>query len=371
MNEATKRTQKALLKQQYENFNASSSESLDSIFNRLQKLVSRLAILGVVTPPEDQNVKFLRSLPSEWDTHVMLLGFELSNMANGRISTNMALMGNLNSEVTDDYRQEVNTSSREVSTALPKVNTATPKDLEEPKRISQALESSMLKQCRRTSSVQTTKRNKFSNDLSMGNSPTFGITGPTEKEWHFLAVNDKYVHEILRKINNSKYNYDRIFDVPYGIQARYHVCSVCMFKGFSFFTKTSPSPLAAKEFLDTLKANNIRPWLISISCNAETTYCQLLQLKAEYVAVAAASSCDRSEVVIPHGSKTNCWISVKLVLNGFIIFEGRNLFVPQKLGFHTTTTNGHQYTMILIDNKELTIQSKNTPGKDYLQLRLM
>ncbi|GKB43926.1 hypothetical protein Tco_0888868 [Tanacetum coccineum] len=33
-NEATKRTQKALLKQQYENFNASSSESLDSIFNR-------------------------------------------------------------------------------------------------------------------------------------------------------------------------------------------------------------------------------------------------------------------------------------------------------------------------------------------------
>ncbi|GJX11653.1 ribonuclease H-like domain-containing protein, partial [Tanacetum coccineum] len=58
--------------QQYENFNASSSESLDYIFNRLQKLVSRLAILGVVTPPEDLNVKFLRSLPSEWDTHVVV-----------------------------------------------------------------------------------------------------------------------------------------------------------------------------------------------------------------------------------------------------------------------------------------------------------
>ncbi|GJS91889.1 hypothetical protein Tco_0774525 [Tanacetum coccineum] len=38
-NDATKKTQKALLKQQYENFNATSSESLDSIFNRLQKLV--------------------------------------------------------------------------------------------------------------------------------------------------------------------------------------------------------------------------------------------------------------------------------------------------------------------------------------------
>ncbi|GJT34580.1 putative ribonuclease H-like domain-containing protein [Tanacetum coccineum] len=71
-NEATKKTQKALLKQQYENFNASSSESLDSIFNRLQKLVSRLAILGMVTLREDLNLKFLRSLPAEWDTYVVV-----------------------------------------------------------------------------------------------------------------------------------------------------------------------------------------------------------------------------------------------------------------------------------------------------------
>ncbi|GKA85086.1 hypothetical protein Tco_0806740 [Tanacetum coccineum] len=47
-NEATKRTQKALLKQQYENFNASSSESLDSIFNRLQKLVSSTNTINTV-----------------------------------------------------------------------------------------------------------------------------------------------------------------------------------------------------------------------------------------------------------------------------------------------------------------------------------
>nr|GEY74034.1 ribonuclease H-like domain-containing protein [Tanacetum cinerariifolium] len=36
-NEATKKTQKTLLKQMYENFSAPSTESLDSIFNRLQK----------------------------------------------------------------------------------------------------------------------------------------------------------------------------------------------------------------------------------------------------------------------------------------------------------------------------------------------
>ncbi|GKA82626.1 hypothetical protein Tco_0789374 [Tanacetum coccineum] len=40
-------TQKTLLKQQYKNFSASSAESLDFIFNRLQKIVSRLAILVV------------------------------------------------------------------------------------------------------------------------------------------------------------------------------------------------------------------------------------------------------------------------------------------------------------------------------------
>ncbi|GJU73614.1 hypothetical protein Tco_1265019 [Tanacetum coccineum] len=37
-NEATKKTQKTLLKQMYENFSAPSIESLDSIFNRLQKI---------------------------------------------------------------------------------------------------------------------------------------------------------------------------------------------------------------------------------------------------------------------------------------------------------------------------------------------
>ncbi|GJZ62803.1 hypothetical protein Tco_0619224 [Tanacetum coccineum] len=71
-NDATKKTQKALLKQQYENFNATSSESLDSIFNRLQKLVSRLAILGVDTPPEDLNVKFFDKLTFRMGIHMWI-----------------------------------------------------------------------------------------------------------------------------------------------------------------------------------------------------------------------------------------------------------------------------------------------------------
>nr|GEU75166.1 retrovirus-related Pol polyprotein from transposon TNT 1-94 [Tanacetum cinerariifolium] len=45
-NAATKKTQRNLLKQQYENFIASSLEMLDQTFDRLQKLVSQLELLG-------------------------------------------------------------------------------------------------------------------------------------------------------------------------------------------------------------------------------------------------------------------------------------------------------------------------------------
>ncbi|GJT59752.1 putative ribonuclease H-like domain-containing protein [Tanacetum coccineum] len=71
-NEATKKTQKTLLKQMYENFSALSQESLDSISNRLQKIVSQLAILGENISKKDLNFKFLRSLPSEWSMHVVV-----------------------------------------------------------------------------------------------------------------------------------------------------------------------------------------------------------------------------------------------------------------------------------------------------------
>ncbi|GJR58132.1 hypothetical protein Tco_1500294 [Tanacetum coccineum] len=71
-NDATKKTQKTLMKQIYENFNAPSTESLDSIFSRLQKIVSQMAILSENISQEDLNLKFLRSLSSEWNTNVVV-----------------------------------------------------------------------------------------------------------------------------------------------------------------------------------------------------------------------------------------------------------------------------------------------------------
>ncbi|GJX05912.1 hypothetical protein Tco_0193844 [Tanacetum coccineum] len=59
-NAATKKTQINLLKQQYENFSAPRSETLDQTFDRLQKLVSQLEILGEKLSQKDVNQKLLR-----------------------------------------------------------------------------------------------------------------------------------------------------------------------------------------------------------------------------------------------------------------------------------------------------------------------
>nr|GEY41833.1 ribonuclease H-like domain-containing protein [Tanacetum cinerariifolium] len=66
-NKETKKVQKTLLKQQYDNFAGSSFESLDQIHDRLQKLISQLEILRESLSQEDINLKFLRSLPTEFD----------------------------------------------------------------------------------------------------------------------------------------------------------------------------------------------------------------------------------------------------------------------------------------------------------------
>nr|GEV79228.1 ribonuclease H-like domain-containing protein [Tanacetum cinerariifolium] len=55
--------------QEFENFSAPSSEMLDQTFDRLQKLVSQLELLGEKLSQEDVNQKLLRSLSPEWNTY--------------------------------------------------------------------------------------------------------------------------------------------------------------------------------------------------------------------------------------------------------------------------------------------------------------
>nr|GEX00781.1 ribonuclease H-like domain-containing protein [Tanacetum cinerariifolium] len=69
-NKETKKVQKTLLQQQYENFTSSTFESLDQIHDMLQKLISQLEILGESISQEDINLKFLRSLPTDTNKSV-------------------------------------------------------------------------------------------------------------------------------------------------------------------------------------------------------------------------------------------------------------------------------------------------------------
>ncbi|GJR03649.1 hypothetical protein Tco_0526633 [Tanacetum coccineum] len=71
-NAATRKTQRNLLKQQYENFTAPSSGMLDQTFDRLQKIVSQLELLDEKLSQEDVNQKLLRSLSPEWNTYAVV-----------------------------------------------------------------------------------------------------------------------------------------------------------------------------------------------------------------------------------------------------------------------------------------------------------
>ncbi|GJU43115.1 ribonuclease H-like domain-containing protein [Tanacetum coccineum] len=72
-NKESKKMQKTILKQQYENFTASRSEGLDKTYDRFQKLISQLEIHGEVISQEDANLKLLRSLPSAWNNIALIL----------------------------------------------------------------------------------------------------------------------------------------------------------------------------------------------------------------------------------------------------------------------------------------------------------
>ncbi|GJX31546.1 hypothetical protein Tco_0241401 [Tanacetum coccineum] len=112
----------------------------------LQKIVSRIAILGVVIAQEDINSKILSSLPPEWNTYVVVWmnkaeieimsiddlynNFKIIKQSVKKYvgassgAQNLAFMIALSTSSTND----VNTTkpAYEVSTASPNVNTASP-----------------------------------------------------------------------------------------------------------------------------------------------------------------------------------------------------------------------------------------------------
>ncbi|GJR70348.1 putative ribonuclease H-like domain-containing protein [Tanacetum coccineum] len=72
-NVESKKMQKTILKQQFENFYVSDTEGVDKAYDRFQKLISLLEVHGAVVPNEDANQKFLRALPSSWNNVALIM----------------------------------------------------------------------------------------------------------------------------------------------------------------------------------------------------------------------------------------------------------------------------------------------------------
>nr|GEV05969.1 putative ribonuclease H-like domain-containing protein [Tanacetum cinerariifolium] len=87
----TKKVQKTLLKQQYENLTGSSSESLDQIHDRMQKLVSQLEIHKVSLSQEDVNLNL-----KIYEVEVKSSSFT------GTTTQNLAFVSSFNTDITTD-----------------------------------------------------------------------------------------------------------------------------------------------------------------------------------------------------------------------------------------------------------------------------
>nr|GFA68540.1 ribonuclease H-like domain-containing protein [Tanacetum cinerariifolium] len=72
-NAKSKKMQKNVLKQQFENFSVSNSEDLDKGYDRFQRLLNLLEIHEASISTEYANKKFIRSLPSAWSNISLII----------------------------------------------------------------------------------------------------------------------------------------------------------------------------------------------------------------------------------------------------------------------------------------------------------
>ncbi|GKE98307.1 hypothetical protein Tco_0021658 [Tanacetum coccineum] len=112
-NEATKKTQRNLLKQQYKNFTTQSSKMLDQTFDRIQKLVSQLELLANLDTMSMDDLY----------NNLKVYEPEVKGMSSSSSSTqNMAFVSSSNNN-TSSSNEAVNVAHG-VTTASTQVNTA-------------------------------------------------------------------------------------------------------------------------------------------------------------------------------------------------------------------------------------------------------
>nr|GEX02301.1 hypothetical protein [Tanacetum cinerariifolium] len=114
----TRKTQRNLLKQQYENFTAPSSEMLDQTFDRLQKLVSQLELLEENHSQENDTMRM-----DDLYNNLKVYQPKVKGMSSSSLSTQKMAFVSFSNNNTSSTNGAVNTA-HEVSTASTQVNAA-------------------------------------------------------------------------------------------------------------------------------------------------------------------------------------------------------------------------------------------------------
>ncbi|GJZ16572.1 ribonuclease H-like domain-containing protein [Tanacetum coccineum] len=99
-NTAIKKTQKNLLKQQYKNFAASSTEVIEQTYERLQKLISQLEMHGEVIPQKRHQLEVLEKFVTRMDYAYYSLTVQLERLILLRGVNTASTQGDTNSSTT-------------------------------------------------------------------------------------------------------------------------------------------------------------------------------------------------------------------------------------------------------------------------------
>ncbi|GJZ03253.1 ribonuclease H-like domain-containing protein [Tanacetum coccineum] len=125
-NKESRKMQKTILKQQYENFTASRSEGPVKTYDRFQKLVSQLEILGEVISHEDANLKLLISLLA-WNNIALIMRnkSDLDTMSMDDLYNNLKVYEDeIKSQSSSNSQNVAFVSSENTSSTNEAVNTA-------------------------------------------------------------------------------------------------------------------------------------------------------------------------------------------------------------------------------------------------------
>ncbi|GJX48191.1 ribonuclease H-like domain-containing protein [Tanacetum coccineum] len=199
-NEASKKMQKNLLKQQFETFTIGSREELDSAYERFQHILSMLELHDATVSIEDANLKFLRSLPSVWHVVATMIRGQpgLDELDFDDLYNNLKVYEHELKGVSNSSSPNIAFMSTEVKGSTLKQSTAEPTNI--PKGYTQAA----------SSKVPTAPNYASHSDEIISKYQENRANGRNEKR--IVAIEDSNSKALVATENNEDIDWTKEFD---------------------------------------------------------------------------------------------------------------------------------------------------------------